>query len=264
MRPACGSGRLEHGSRQDPERRALRDGRRPRQVQRLRRVRGRLRRREQRAARGRARDRAQRHHLAARPPDRGPGRRPCRLPPHDVPAVRRQDALRVGLPAERGRGGPGLGHRRPGPGALPRLPLLHGRVPVPRAVLQLVGPRLAGPARRDAQPRGLDADARRRREVHLLHSPAPGRAGRAGRGRWRREPPAYTPACAEACPTGAIVFGNLDDPQSEVARLTQAPGTFRLLERLGTGAKSTTTPSATGCVASPTAVTPAGDGRTHG
>jgi menaquinone reductase, iron-sulfur cluster-binding subunit len=47
----------------------------------------------------------------------------------------------------------------------------------------------------------------------------------------------YTPACVEACPAGAIVFGDLDDPGSEVARLAQAPGSFRLLERLGTGAK---------------------------
>jgi molybdopterin-containing oxidoreductase family iron-sulfur binding subunit len=50
-------------------------------------------------------------------------------------------------------------------------------------------------------------------------------------------PPAYTPACVEACPARAIVFGNLADPQSEVSRLARAPGSFRLLERLGTGAK---------------------------
>jgi Fe-S-cluster-containing dehydrogenase component len=48
---------------------------------------------------------------------------------------------------------------------------------------------------------------------------------------------AYTPACAEACPAGAIVFGDLDDPGSEVARLSRARGSFRLLERLGTGPK---------------------------
>jgi molybdopterin-containing oxidoreductase family iron-sulfur binding subunit len=47
----------------------------------------------------------------------------------------------------------------------------------------------------------------------------------------------YTPACAEACPAGAIAFGNLADPQSEVARLASAPGSFRLLEALHTGAK---------------------------
>jgi len=51
------------------------------------------------------------------------------------------------------------------------------------------------------------------------------------------KPPDYTPACVEACPAGAIVFGNLDDPESEVARVAKAPESFRLLERLGTGAK---------------------------
>jgi Fe-S-cluster-containing dehydrogenase component len=50
------------------------------------------------------------------------------------------------------------------------------------------------------------------------------------------QPVEYVPACAEACPTGAITFGNLDDPASEVARLARAAGSFRLLERLGTGA----------------------------
>jgi Fe-S-cluster-containing dehydrogenase component len=49
-------------------------------------------------------------------------------------------------------------------------------------------------------------------------------------------PAEYVPACVEACSAGAITFGNLDDPQSEVARLARAPGSFRLLERLGTGA----------------------------
>ncbi|MCU0242507.1 MAG: 4Fe-4S dicluster domain-containing protein, partial [Vicinamibacteria bacterium] len=46
--------------------------------------------------------------------------------------------------------------------------------------------------------------------------------------------PHYTPACVEACPTEALIFGNLADPGSAVARLAHAPGSFRLLERLGT------------------------------
>jgi len=49
-------------------------------------------------------------------------------------------------------------------------------------------------------------------------------------------PVEYAPACAEACPAGAITFGNLDDPASAAARLAHAEGSFRLLERLGTGA----------------------------
>jgi Fe-S-cluster-containing dehydrogenase component len=49
--------------------------------------------------------------------------------------------------------------------------------------------------------------------------------------------PEYQPACVEACPLGAIHFGNLDDPASEVARRAKGPAAFRLLERLGTDAK---------------------------
>ncbi len=55
----------------------------------------------------------------------------------------------------------------------------------------------------------------------------------------RRAPEAgeYTPACVEACPTSAIVFGDLNDPSSEVARAAAQPDTFRWLERLGTSPK---------------------------
>jgi molybdopterin-containing oxidoreductase family iron-sulfur binding subunit len=49
--------------------------------------------------------------------------------------------------------------------------------------------------------------------------------------------PDYTPACVEACPAGALVFGNLADPASEVSRLARTPGAFRLLERLKTEPK---------------------------
>ena len=47
----------------------------------------------------------------------------------------------------------------------------------------------------------------------------------------------YTPACVEACPTGAIVFGNLHDPESEVARLSKDKRAFRLLAKLKTEPK---------------------------
>ncbi len=45
------------------------------------------------------------------------------------------------------------------------------------------------------------------------------------------------PACAQSCPAGAIVFGDLSDPSSEVSRLSQSPRMFRLLEELGTHPK---------------------------
>ena len=51
------------------------------------------------------------------------------------------------------------------------------------------------------------------------------------------DPADYVPACAEACPTQAIVFGDLDDPKSEAAKQSRQPDAFRLLERLGTDPK---------------------------
>lgn len=46
-----------------------------------------------------------------------------------------------------------------------------------------------------------------------------------------------TPACAESCPTGAIVLGDLDDPSSRVSRLARSPRAFRLHDDLGTRPK---------------------------
>lgn len=45
------------------------------------------------------------------------------------------------------------------------------------------------------------------------------------------------PACAASCPAEAIVFGDLNDPRSEVSRLAKSPRAFRLLEELGTHPK---------------------------
>jgi len=47
----------------------------------------------------------------------------------------------------------------------------------------------------------------------------------------------YVPACAESCPTGAITFGDLDNPDHAVAGLVEDPRAFRLLEELGTEPK---------------------------
>ncbi len=43
-----------------------------------------------------------------------------------------------------------------------------------------------------------------------------------------------TPACVVACPTGARVFGDLNDPNSAVSRLLKSNPHFRLREDLGT------------------------------
>jgi menaquinone reductase, iron-sulfur cluster-binding subunit len=47
----------------------------------------------------------------------------------------------------------------------------------------------------------------------------------------------YKPACADACPTKAIAFGNLVDPNSEVAKLSKDSRAFRILEKLHTEPK---------------------------
>ncbi len=48
---------------------------------------------------------------------------------------------------------------------------------------------------------------------------------------------AYTTACAQACPTGAIVFGDLNNPDHQVNKLSKSKYAFRLLEKLGTEPK---------------------------
>jgi len=45
------------------------------------------------------------------------------------------------------------------------------------------------------------------------------------------------PACMEACPTGARVFGNLMDPNSEIRYILENKTVFRLKEELGTEPK---------------------------
>ncbi|MGB0430862.1 MAG: 4Fe-4S binding protein, partial [Bacteroidia bacterium] len=44
-------------------------------------------------------------------------------------------------------------------------------------------------------------------------------------------------ACVEACPTGARVFGNLLDPESEIRWVLKNKKVFRLKEDLGTEPK---------------------------
>lgn len=45
---------------------------------------------------------------------------------------------------------------------------------------------------------------------------------------------AVQPACVQTCPPGALVFGDLRDPESAVSRLARSGRRFHLLEDLGT------------------------------
>ena len=44
----------------------------------------------------------------------------------------------------------------------------------------------------------------------------------------------FNPACVQSCPTEALVFGDLDDPESKVSRLAGSNRGSKLLEDLGT------------------------------
>jgi molybdopterin-containing oxidoreductase family iron-sulfur binding subunit len=51
------------------------------------------------------------------------------------------------------------------------------------------------------------------------------------------QPGDYVPACVEACPAGAIQFGDLNDPSSAPSKAAKDPQSFRLLVKLGTEPK---------------------------
>ena len=42
------------------------------------------------------------------------------------------------------------------------------------------------------------------------------------------------PACAQSCPPGALIFGDLNEPESQVSQLSRSRRAFHLLDELGT------------------------------
>ncbi len=64
-------------------------------------------------------------------------------------------------------------------------------------------------------------------------------AKRAGLDRKQLADGAVTPACAQACPTQAITFGNINDLESRVAKLKQSERNYELLQELNVRPRTT-------------------------
>ncbi|HEV2247535.1 MAG TPA: 4Fe-4S dicluster domain-containing protein, partial [Terriglobia bacterium] len=47
----------------------------------------------------------------------------------------------------------------------------------------------------------------------------------------------FNPACVQSCPAGAMIFGDLNDPESRVSRLSKSNRGTTFLEELGTHPK---------------------------
>ena len=147
------------------------NGRRPRSLHRVRRVRDGVPRREQHLDRGRRAGGARpRQALDSRRAllGRRVSRRPAQVPSGDVPALR-QRAVRAGLPDLRQpshRGRP----ERAGLQPLHRHALLRERLPVQRPVLRFLQPVVGQAAAPAAQSRRLAARSRRDGEVHVLRA----------------------------------------------------------------------------------------------
>jgi molybdopterin-containing oxidoreductase family iron-sulfur binding subunit len=64
-------------------------------------------------------------------------------------------------------------------------------------------------------------------------------AGQRGRGDGKIPTDSIQTACQQACPSGALVFGDLNDPEAQVTRRKAEPLNYALLEELGTRPRTT-------------------------
>jgi len=110
-----------------------------------------------------------------------------------------------------------------------RLPVLHGGMPLSCAQIQLVGPGLAQAHGTHAQPGSEPSHAGCGGKCTFCNHRLNKARSKAILDGVDLKTVTYTPACVEACPTKAIHFGNLLDPESAVAKLAKDPRAFRIL-----------------------------------
>ena len=144
---------------------------------------------------------------------------------HHVHALRARDAVRQRVPAAGRRSRQGHWNRHADAAALPGLPLLHDRVPIPRPLFQLVGSRMARRHGEESESRSGCAHARRRREMQYVPRPAAcGQRKSRGRRQARdRSRPTMSRHAWKPAPLAAIHFGNLADPNDPVSQEAHSP-----------------------------------------
>ena len=136
------------------------------------------------------------------------------VPP--TPAITRRRAERAGLQP------------------LHRHALLRERLPLQRALFQFLQSRVGQAAAPAAQSRRFRAQRRHHGKVHVLHAAHQVAEIQAEAEKREMKDGEFKPACAQSCASKAMVFGDLNDPDSEVSRLASSNRGTKLLGELGT------------------------------